>query len=139
MKNSELKEFIYDIIEREYPLESFNTKEEYISIIDELNDIKNEINDSLLYRVKEELAEEEPTFLEELDLEKLSFSDKEASDYKKNISEILIYIKQNSSNEEKQESVLEFVEDNKNYKYTVSINYDNNGLARIIRAKIQED
>ena len=60
MKNSELKEFIYDIIEHEYPLESFNTKEEYISIIDELNDIKNEINDSLLYRVKEELAEEEP-------------------------------------------------------------------------------
>ena len=60
MKNPELKEFIYDIIEREYPLESFNTKEEYISIIDELNDIKNEINDSLLYRVKEELAEEEP-------------------------------------------------------------------------------
>ena len=47
-----LKEFIYDIIEREYPLESFNTKEEYISIIDELDDIKNEINDSLLYRVK---------------------------------------------------------------------------------------
>lgn len=77
--------------------------------------------------------------VEELDLEKLASSDKEASDYKKNISEILIYVKQNSNNTEKQESLLEFLEDNKNYKYTVSINYDDNGLVRVIRAKIQED
>ena len=34
MKNSELKEFIYDIIEREYPLESFNTKENKRSFIE---------------------------------------------------------------------------------------------------------
>ena len=72
-------------------------------------------------------------------MERLASSDKEASDYKKNISEILIYIKQNSNNTEKQESLLEFLEDNKNYKYTVSINYDDNGLVRVIRAKIQED
>ena len=76
--------------------------------------------------------------IEELDKEKLA-SSQEASGYKKNISEILIYIKQNSNNTEKQESLLEFVEDNKNNKYTVSIDYDDNGLAEVIRAKIQEN
>ena len=76
--------------------------------------------------------------VEELDNEKLA-SSQEASEYKKNISEILIYIKQNSNNTEKQESLLDFIEDNKNNKYTVSINYDDNGLAEVIRAKIQEN
>ena len=76
--------------------------------------------------------------VEVLDTEKLASSNKDASDYKKNISEILIYIKQNSNNTEKQENLLEFLDDNKNNKYTVSINYDDNGLVRIIRAKIQE-
>ena len=77
--------------------------------------------------------------VEELDAEKLASSNKEASDYKKNISEILIYIKQNSNNTEKQESLLEFLDDNKNNKYKVSINYDDNGLVRVVRAKIQEN
>ena len=77
--------------------------------------------------------------VEELDTEKLASSNKDASDYKKNISEILIYIKQNSNNTEKQESLLEFLDDNKNNKYTVSINYDDNGLVRVVRAKIQEN
>ncbi len=78
--------------------------------------------------------------VEELDAEKLASSNnKETSDYKKNISEILIYIKQNSNNTEKQESLLEFLDDNKNNKYTVSINYDDNGLVRVVRAKIQEN
>lgn len=76
--------------------------------------------------------------VEELDNEKLA-SSQEASEYKKNISEILIYIKQNSNNTEKQESLLEFLDDNKNNKYTVSINYDDNGLVRVVRAKIQEN
>lgn len=76
--------------------------------------------------------------IEELDTEKLA-SSQESSEYKKNISEILIYIKRNSNNEEKQEDYLKFIEDNKNNKYTVSIEYDDDGLARIIRVKIQED
>lgn len=76
--------------------------------------------------------------IEELDNEKLD-SSQEAYEYKKNISEILIYIKQNTNNTQKQESLLKYIEDNKNNKYTVSIDYDNNGLARVIRAKIQED
>ena len=74
--------------------------------------------------------------IEELDDEKLA-SD-EASEYKKNISEILIGIKQNSNNTEKQESLIKFLENNKDIKYTVSVNYDDNGLVNIIRAKIQE-
>lgn len=77
--------------------------------------------------------------IEELDTEKLASSSQDASEYKKNISEILIFIKQNTNNEEKQEDTLNFVEDNKNNKYTVSIEYDDDGLARVIRARIQED
>lgn len=75
--------------------------------------------------------------IEELDIEKAEASSQEASEYKKNISEILIYIKQNSNNEDKQNETLNFIENNKNNKYTVSIEYDDNGLARVIRVKIQ--
>lgn len=75
--------------------------------------------------------------IEDLDEDKLA-SSRESSEYKKNIAEILIYIKQNSNNTEKQESLIDFIDNNKNNKYTVSIEYDDNGLARIIRAKIQE-
>lgn len=77
--------------------------------------------------------------IEELDTEKLESSSQDSSEYKKNISEILIFIKQNSNNKEKQEETLNFIEDNKNNKYTVSIEYDDDGLTRVIRAKIQED
>lgn len=77
--------------------------------------------------------------IEELDTEKLESSSQDSLEYKKNISEILIFIKQNSNNKEKQEETLNFIEDNKNNKYTVSIEYDDDGLTRVIRAKIQED
>ena len=74
--------------------------------------------------------------VEELDNEKLNSN--EESEYVKNITEILIGIKQNTNNKEKQESLIKFLEKNKNIKYTVSVNYDDNGLVNIIRAKIQE-
>lgn len=76
--------------------------------------------------------------IEELNTEKLLSTSQESTDYKKTISEILIYLKQNSSNEEKQKDTLSYIENNKNNKYTVSIEYDENGLAKIIRIKIQE-
>lgn len=76
--------------------------------------------------------------IQELDIEKLS-SSQNNFEYKKNISEILIYIKQNSNNIEKQENLIKFIDGNRNNKYTVSIDYDANGLAKVIRAKIQED
>lgn len=72
--------------------------------------------------------------IEELDVEKIEFTE-----YKENISEILISIKEDSTNEEKKENVLKFIEDNSNNKYTVSLEYDDNGLVKLIRIKIQED
>ena len=74
--------------------------------------------------------------VQDLDMEKLE-SSKESSEYKKNISEILFYIKRNSNNEQKAENTLEYLKNN-NDKYTVSIEYDNDRLVKIIRAKIQE-
>lgn len=77
--------------------------------------------------------------IQDLDTEKLENYSQESVEYKNNISELLIYIKQDSNNEEKQKNILDFVEDNNSNKYTVSIEYDENGLTRIIRIKIQED
>lgn len=77
--------------------------------------------------------------IEDLDIEKTNSSYNGSSDYKKNISEILISIKEDSTNEEKKENVLKFVEDNSNNKYTVSLEYDDNGLVKIVRIKIQEE
>lgn len=76
--------------------------------------------------------------IQELNMKDIeSLEDKQK--YEENISEILIYTKSNSKNEEKYKNILNFIEDNKNNKYTTSIEYDDNGLARVIRAKIQED
>lgn len=73
--------------------------------------------------------------VQDLDMEKLN-SSREASEYKKNIAEILFYIKRNSNNEQKAEDIREYLKNNNN-KYTVSIEYDSDRLVRIIRAKIQ--
>lgn len=75
--------------------------------------------------------------IEELDEDKLN-SQQESKEYKENISELLIYIKQNSTNSERQEQILNYLENNRDNKYDVSINYDEDGMARIIRIKIQK-
>lgn len=75
--------------------------------------------------------------IQDLDLDKIN-SSKESSDYKKEISEILLYIKRNSNNEEKKSDLLTYLEKESGNKYNVSIEYDADGLTRIIRAKIQE-
>ncbi len=75
--------------------------------------------------------------IQDLDLDKIN-SSKESSDYKKEISEILLYIKKNSNNEEKEADLLTYLEKESGNKYNVSIEYDADGLTRIIRAKIQE-
>ena len=75
--------------------------------------------------------------IEELDVERLN--SQEDIQYKENISEILIYIKQNTNNEEKIKNTLSYIENDDKNKYTVSIEYDDDGLARVIRLKIQED
>lgn len=75
--------------------------------------------------------------IQDLDIDKIN-SSKESSDYKKEISEILLYIKRNSNNEEKEADLLTYLEKESGNKYNVSIEYDADGLTRIIRAKIQE-
>ena len=76
--------------------------------------------------------------IEDMDLEKINASTSEANEYRKNISEILLYIKRNSDNEEKIEDTQKYLEKNTYNKYTVSIEYDQDGLTRVIRLKIQE-
>lgn len=76
--------------------------------------------------------------VQDLDIDKLN-SQKDGDEYKKNISEIVFYIKRNSNNEEKTKLTEQYLEKNKNDKYTVSIQYDSDGLVRLIRAKIQEN
>lgn len=75
--------------------------------------------------------------IQDIDMDELDSSNN-SSDYKKSISEILFYIKQNSNNKEKVSNALKYIENDDN-KYNVSIEYDNNGLAKIIRAKIQNE
>lgn len=94
-----------------------------------LNTVKNNLEDIKILTKNGEI--------QNLDTNKMS-SYQESSEYIKNISEILIFVKQNSNNEEKEKDALDFIENNKNNKYNVSIEYDNNGLAKIIRVKIQE-
>lgn len=76
--------------------------------------------------------------VQDLDIDKLN-SQKDGDEYKKNISEIVFYIKRNSNNEEKTKLAEQYLEKNKNDKYTVSIQYDSDGLVSLIRAKIQEN
>ncbi len=75
--------------------------------------------------------------IENLDLEKLD-NYQQQKEYEENISEILILIKRNTNNEEKINDTMKFIEKERDNKYTVTIEYDSNGLAKIIRMKIQE-
>ena len=75
--------------------------------------------------------------VQDLDINKLN-STTDGQEYKKSIAEIVFYIKRNSNNEEKAKLTEQYLEKNKDDKYTVSIQYDNDGLTRLIRAKIQE-
>lgn len=72
--------------------------------------------------------------IQDLNLDKIN-SSKESSDYKKEISEILLYIKRNSNNEEKEADLLTYLEKERENKYNVSIEYDADGLTRIIKSK----
>lgn len=76
----------------------------------------------------------------DLDINKLKDSSSDTSDYKKSISEILLYIKPNATSDEKQNNILEYVDKYSDVnKYSATIEYDNNGLVRLIRVKLQED
>ena len=92
---------------------------------------KNNFEDMKVLLKNEEITD--------LDVDKLN-SNQDSSEYLKNISEILLFIKEKSNNEKKQEDTLKFLEKNSDSdnKYNVSIQYDDNGLTRLIRIKIQE-
>lgn len=60
------------------------------------------------------------------------------SEYKKEISEILLLIKEGATNDSKKEDTLNFFEKYNRDKYNVSIQYDDDGLARLIRIEIVE-
>lgn len=77
--------------------------------------------------------------IEDLDVNKLNSNNSDSTEYVDNISEILIAVKEDTKNEEKQQDALTFFESNTNNKYDVSIKYNDEGLAEIIRIKIQED
>lgn len=77
--------------------------------------------------------------IENLDVNRLNSNSIEDTKYRENISEILIAIKEDSKNENKQKDTLTFFEKNNSNKYDVSIEYDNNGLASIIRIKVQKN
>lgn len=74
--------------------------------------------------------------VEDLDTDKLAAGSKDASNYKNSISEVLIYLKRDSTNDKKLTDITDYIKKAGN-KYTVTIEYDENGLAKIIRAKIQ--
>ena len=76
--------------------------------------------------------------IEDLNLNRLKANNDDAKQYEENISEILVSIKENSKNETKENEILEYLEDN-NDTYTVSLEYDDNGLVRIVRIKIEEE
>lgn len=76
--------------------------------------------------------------IEDFDLDIFSKDEQKYKEYNDNISEILIYIEENLKNEDKEEAILKFVENNKNEKYTVSLEYNDEGLVDFVRIKIQE-
>ena len=76
--------------------------------------------------------------IEDLDIDKLE-DNREYYEYKNEISEILLLIKENSHNDDKKEDTLKFFEENNEDRFNVSIQYDDDGLTRLIRIKILEE
>ena len=79
-------------------------------------------------------GEEQELDVSQIDINNSSLT---SSDYIKNIDEIDIKIKQNSTNENKKEDLLKLIE-KVNKKYDVSLEYDDNGLVNKVKLKIKE-
>lgn len=104
--------------------ESQNLNKENIAEL--LETLKNNFNDmSVILKSGE---------IQGLDEEKINIDNKEYID---NISEIVISVKQNTNNEEKQKQITTFIEKNNDKKYSIILNYDEYGLIEYIRIKIQ--
>lgn len=75
--------------------------------------------------------------VQHLNTELLKNETEEKDNYIENIEEIILIIKQNSKNEDRQNELLEFLNQNNDFKYTVSLEYDDEGIVNVIRMKIQ--
>lgn len=112
----------------------FNSQFEFF-ISEDLTD--DNIND--LIKTAENNLDDMKVLLKSGEIEDLDVEKMQSTEYKENVSEILISIKEDSTNQEKKENVMKFIEDNSSNKYTVSLEYDDRGLVKLIRIKIQED
>lgn len=75
---------------------------------------------------------------EDLDIKKLEEDNQETSNYKKDINEIIISIEEDAKNENKKEDMLKFIEKNDSKTYSVSLEYDEDGLVEMIKIKLQD-
>ena len=77
--------------------------------------------------------------VQDLDIDKIDSSE-DSEDYKKEISGIVFYIKPNSNNDNKVDNITKFIDEYvNNEKYTVTLEYDSNGLVKTVNAKIQDE
>lgn len=118
----------------------FNSKFEFFAS----TDLKKEHIETLMQEVSNNFDDMKILLkdgtIEDLEIDKLNDSNSEdAKKYKANIKEILISIKEKSTNKEKEEDLLEYLNFNDRDTYTVSLEYDDNKLVRIIRIKIESD
>lgn len=101
------------------------------NIKDLLEVTKNNFSDAKFYTKDGQLID--------IDIDKAKGTDEESKEYKSNISELVIVLKENSTNEDKQEKMVEFLNNN-NTKYNVSIQYNKeNGLAQLVRIQLVEE
>lgn len=77
--------------------------------------------------------------VQDLDIDKIDSSE-DSEDYKKEILGIVFYIKPNSNNDNKVDNITKFIDEYvNNEKYTVTLEYDSNGLVKTVNAKIQDE
>ena len=74
----------------------------------------------------------------DVDTEQLDRNTSSSSDYIKNIDEIDVKIKQNTTNDNKKEKLQKLIE-KINKKYDVSLEYGDNGLVNKVKLKIKNN
>ena len=116
----------------------FNSQFEYFAsqnlTTDDVNELINSFSDNFedMYIV---LKNGEET---DVDTEQLGGNTSSSSDYIKNIDEIDIKIKQNTTNDSKKEKLQKLIE-KINKKYDVSLEYNDNGLVNKVKLKIKNN
>lgn len=117
----------------------FNSQFEFFVSENLTSDNLNELLKIVENNLKDMKVQLEEGDIEDIDLERLDSNEKEDREYRESISDMLIYIKRDSNNDEKKDEILKFLDIYANSEYDVSIEYDEDGLVKLIRAKIQKD